>query len=124
MSRRLKPNETAILERLLEAPFPGRDAVREQISRSRVKLIDEYHDNYGSLEFEVAGGPKAPDDLRVPVNASALDSDGVPIEIFLHIVNGLVDELEIVKADGSPIIRPPEASELTVRLMPWLPDER
>jgi hypothetical protein len=114
MARALTRVEHAIIERLLEEPFPGRDELRAQITGSRVKPIKEYDDNYGSLEFEIRAGPKAAVVERVPVDAVALDVDGVPIEFLLHVVDGLVRELEVVKADGSPIVRRPRASDLEV----------
>jgi Domain of unknown function (DUF6984) len=119
MTRTLKPDESAIIERLLQDPFPGRDELRAQISRSRVKPVEEYGDQYGSLEFEVEGGPKAKVTQRVPVDARANDRDGVPIEFLLHVVDGVVRELEIYKADGSPIMKRPAASDLDVFIYPW-----
>jgi hypothetical protein len=118
MTRTLKPNERQIIERLLQDPFPGRDELRAQIFKSRVEPIDEYGDEYGSLKFEVEDGPKAKVTQRVPVDARANDSDGVPIEFLLHVVDGLVRELEIYKADGSPIMRHPVASDLQVFTYP------
>jgi hypothetical protein len=49
------------------------------------------------------------------VEASAIDGDGVPIYLLLHVVNGMVAELQIYKADGSPIQVMPlaEAFEVT-----------
>jgi hypothetical protein len=88
--------------------------VRTQIGDSLVSPIEEYADNYGSLEFEVRGKTRAPVTQRVPVYATALDADGVPIELLLHVVDGLVQELEVVEADGSPIKRPPQAADLHV----------
>jgi len=35
------------------------------------------------------------------------DADGVQVEILLHVVDGRLNELEIYKVDGSPIIKQP-----------------
>jgi uncharacterized protein DUF6984 len=113
-TRKLNHREAEIIETMLSRPFPGCDEVREQVSRASVRTIAEYKDNYGSIEFEVKAAPKAEVALRVPVEALAFDVDGVPIEFLLHVVNGVVHELEVVKADGSPIVKHPKASELTV----------
>jgi hypothetical protein len=40
------------------------------------------------------------------------------IDVLLHVVNGMMDELEIFKEDGSDIVRPPTADAL-VLLPPW-----
>jgi hypothetical protein len=111
-TRKLSQREKAILDRLLKEPFPGRDELRAQIANARVKAIDEY---YGSIEFQVNDGPKAPVLQRVPVDAFSKDADGMLIEVLLHVVDGVVDELEVIKYDGTPIQRHPEASDLTVR---------
>jgi hypothetical protein len=113
VARKLAPDEIAIIDRLLEVDFPGRDEVAAQIEHSRVSSAD-YDDNYGSLDFEVRQAPRAPVTSRVPVSGRTFDVDGVPIEVLLHVVDGIIEELEIVKADGSPIERRPEASRLEV----------
>jgi hypothetical protein len=114
MTRPISPQESSIIDLLLEGPFLGRDEIRLQLAHARVTPIEEHGDNYGSLEFEVQPGPKALVRERVPVDARALDEDGVPIDYLLHVVDGVVKELEVVKADGSPIRRYPKASDLTV----------
>ena len=118
MTRKLTRREHDILNRLLAEPFHGRDELRAQIATSRVKTIEEYGDNYGSIEFEVTSGPMADVDSRVPIGAMGLDSDGVPIDYILHVVDGFVKELEVVKADGSPISTLPSVSDLEVSLGP------
>lgn len=40
---------------------------------------------------------------RIPVEAELPDNDGVSIHVLLHVVNGLLAELEIYKDDLSPI---------------------
>ena len=37
----------------------------------------------------------------MPVEAEYLDVDGVPIWILLHVVDGLLNELEILRADSA-----------------------
>jgi len=41
---------------------------------------------------------------RIPAEAEFRDTDGVLIHILLHVIDGKVNELEIYKEDGSPII--------------------
>ena len=99
--RKLTDYEASILEKLFSREFPGRDAVRTQISTCLVKTI-EYGDNYGSIEFKIDSDVKADVTNRIPVLGHTKDIDGILIEIFLHVIDGKVDELEIVKADNSP----------------------
>lgn len=114
--RELVSKEKAILDRLFENPFPGRDEIVKQIKLSKVRSIDEYKDNYGSIEFRLQVDIKAPVLQRVPVKALAYDVDNVPIEILLHVVDGKVNELEVVKSDGSPIKVFPSAEKFEVKV--------
>lgn len=97
--------EKQILSKLLEKPFRGRDELIEQISKSEVKLIDEYNDNWGSVEFKTESNKKANTESRIPVQGVAYDEDGIEIQIFLHVVDGLINELEIVRVDNKPIVK-------------------
>ena len=104
----LTKNEREIIERLLEADFPGRDQIRQQFNNCLVTIIDEY----GSLRFDIRSDIKAPVIKRVPIEAEAQDVDGVPIHLLLHVVDGKLTELEIYKDDSSPIAQTPVASKL------------
>ena len=114
--RELTNEERAVLKRLLEKPFPGREQITRQLDTASVREVTDYKDQYGSLEFKVETKVKAPTSQRVPVEAMGMDQDDVPIEYLLHVVDGTLAELEIVKADGSRIQRMPRASELKVRV--------
>lgn len=112
--RDLNNYEKEVIGKLLENPFPGRDEIRKQIQRSKVRTIEEYKDNYGSIEFVVQTDLKVPVLQRVPVVGRAYDVDKVPIEMLLHVVDGKVRELEFVKADGSPIKTFPSVEEFVI----------
>lgn len=103
--RVLEAHERAVVEQLLRQPFDGRDQLRMQLSAARV--IAERGRDSRTLRFERTGGemPRAPTALRVPVEGQAVDDDGVPIAVLLHVVDGLIEELEIFRVDGRPIQR-------------------
>jgi hypothetical protein len=103
-------HEQGIIDRLLEKAFPGRDEICEQMKKCLVRTIDEDE----SLEFLVQSNVKAKVKRRIPVEAEFQDADGVLIHLLLHVVDGKVNELEIYKEDGSPIIESPAPSELKV----------
>lgn len=109
-SRRLTENERAIVEVLLEAPFPGRKKIREQLKDCFVKQIDEE----GSLEFVVNTEVRAPGRTRIPVEAEMKDDDGVPVRLLLHVVDDLARELEVYKGDSSPLIAKLTPSRLRI----------
>ena len=115
--RKLTKTEQAILDRLLETQFSGRDEIYEQLKDCLVRTIDEE----GSLEFKVDRDVRAPVTRRVPVEARATDEDGVPVLILLHVLEGVISELEIVKMDGSPVrkvLQPSDLREVDWHLLP------
>ena len=108
--RDLTTHEQGIIDRLLEKAFPGRDEICEQMKNCLVRIIDEDE----SLEFLVKSDVKAKVKRRIPVEAECQDTDGVLIHILIHVIDGKVNELEIYKEDGSPIIESLDPSRLKV----------
>jgi hypothetical protein len=100
--------EQAILLRLLEAFFPGREELMVQLSCCRVRTID----SEGSFSFQVLEGKPAPVNRRIPVEAEVEDTDTIMIHLLLHVVDGWARELEIYKDDGSEILKAIDASKL------------
>lgn len=114
--RPLQDEERRLLETLLDHhPFEGRDQLREQLESTTARLIPEYQDNYDSIELHVSNGPPSKGRYRVPVEGQYLDDDGIPVWLLLHIDReGLLCELEIVRADGKPLISTPTPGRLEV----------
>jgi hypothetical protein len=111
--RMLREHERGILEKLLEHhPFDGRGELLKQLDSATARRIEEYNDNYGSIELHVAVPVCADVQYRVPVEAEYLDDDGVPVWVLLHVRNGVMCELEICRADGRPLISPPKPERL------------
>jgi len=104
--------ERAILNRLLEAEFPGKDELRPMVAEVEVQTIDAD----GSIELRSPIAGSAPVVKRIPVEAQAKDSDGFTIHVLLHTVDGRPAELEVYKDDGSQIkVRPdPKCFEIIV----------
>ena len=109
--RRPTSAERSLLARLLAADFPGARELRQQAATLRVvKALAD-----GTLDLHVdAGAPRADVPSRVPVEADYDDEDGVPVSLLLHVLDGMLAELEVVKADGSPVARPPALAQLNV----------
>jgi hypothetical protein len=109
------PSEKALIYRLLETDFPGKSEVASQLSDFRVRRID----CEGSLELKVQSVfDPAPVLKRIPVEAEGVDQDGVGVHLLLHVVGGVVKELEVYKDDGSAISRIPSPRELKVFVLP------
>jgi hypothetical protein len=109
--RPLKSEERALIDRLLEPQFDGRDELRLQLLSVSAKLIRED----GTLSLQCGSGKPAPTNFRVAMVALCTDDDGVDICVMLHVnKEGFMHMLEIIKYDGSPIIKPPTASSLVL----------
>jgi hypothetical protein len=98
-----------LISALLAADFPGREALSEQLGSVAVRPLDEN----GSLELSTAAGaPRAEVVRRVPVEAELEDRDGVTVHVLLHVVDGLLKELEVYREDSGPLQRRLEPDEL------------
>ena len=111
--RPLSGSERRILEVLLAGHFPGNNALKAQTSRAMVRQID----SDGSLEFSVTGGLPAEVVRRIPVEAEADDTDGATIHLLLHVVDGLMNELELYRDDGGTVRRMPAAEDLRILVL-------
>lgn len=119
--RSLTHAERELLERLFKTDFPGRAELRKQVDLALVRTIDRD----GSLSFSVSTPDESPantgketaDELLaqgLPVEGRYFDVDGIPVCVMLHVSRGRLHELEILKADGSHIVRKPQDAELVL----------
>jgi hypothetical protein len=108
--RSLDADEMALLEKLLDHDFPGRDALRRQLPSVRGRQIDEH----GCLELQYNGDTLADTTVGCPTEGTCADVDGGVIAVLLHVKKGRMRLLEIVKEDGSEILRPPTGKDLRV----------
>jgi hypothetical protein len=109
------PTEAEVMQRLLAADFPGKEEIAKQLAGCRVRIIDDE----GSLELELSDAAKpAVVEKRIPVEADAVDEDGIHVHFLLHVVKGFAKELEVYKDDGSPIKRMPCPDDLEVIVLP------
>ena len=106
--REMTQKERSLVARLLEFPFPGSDALAEQLRDSLVRPIG---DN-GGLDFQVKTSIKAAVNDPIPVEGEANDLDGIPVHVLLHVIDGTARDLEVYKNDSSRVIRMPEPSAL------------
>jgi Domain of unknown function (DUF6984) len=107
--RLLQPSEMRLLERLLDHDFPGRDALRIQLSSVTARQIDEN----GTLELSYEGESLADTVIGCPTEGTCKDEDGGDIAVLLHVKNGTMRLLEVFKEDGSAILRAPTADALS-----------
>ena len=107
---------------MLEPDFEGRDELRVQSRSATAKQILED----GTMRLECDKVTPAPGQYRVPMEATGMGSDGLPINVLLHIDrDGFLAMLKIIYYGGSgnegneP---PPCAEDLT--LVPPIPGKR
>jgi len=105
--------EYRLIQRLLEADFPGRNALREQLNDVQVRSID---DN-GSLGIVCNVGTRAAVEKRVPVEGEAIDCDGTSIHYLLHVVEGQMNELEVFKEDSSSVMQHPDPGDVCIVIL-------
>src|SRR5216684_1014827 len=112
--RKPTKEEQTLLQRLLEAEFPGKEQLAPMVRDMLVRPIDEA----GSLELRTQANTKATVIKRIPVEAEAKDKDGVTIHVLLHVVDGRPIELEIFKDDSSRIKHMPLPSAFELIVLP------
>jgi len=111
--RQLDARERGLLNKLLEAEFPGRDELRSQLDSLTAKQIEDD----GTLNLICNSGSPSPKNYGLAVEGICKDANGGNISILLHVnKDGFMHMLEILKMDGSPIINKPSAKELALRL--------
>jgi hypothetical protein len=109
--RKLDDRERGLLEKLLEVEFPGCDELRAQLGSLTAKPVS----TDGTLVLRCNSGSSAATQSRLVSEAMGQDADGGQVSVLLHVdKEGLLHMLEVIKYDGSPIVRPPSARDLVV----------
>lgn len=101
MYRNLYKNELYWIEKVLEVEFKGKQFLLGQVLKAKVFLEQGY--DFISLKFKTEETEKYPYAVRVPVEMRAFQKGSAPIVFLLHVVNGFIDELELITADSSKI---------------------
>ena len=109
------PREAGLLDALLRPDFSGAATLRAQAGHLRVRMA------FGDGTLDLLPDPATPAAAvaqRVPVEGHCVDADGGPVLVLLHVVDARLKELEIVKLDGTGVVRPPTADRLDVIVRP------
>lgn len=102
MYRKISAREKEWLDSLFNIDFKGRDILQKQVLNAK-RSYNQGHD-YISLKFNIQDKiERYPYKVRVPVEMRAFQQKSLPIIFLLHIINGVIDELEIITADSSQI---------------------
>jgi hypothetical protein len=119
--RKLNERERELLEKLLDAEFPGRDEWRTQLDSMTCKQVIED----GTLILRCDAVFLCRQNIKSSGSKEcAKMQNGGDIAVLLHADNnGFLSMLEILKYDGSLVINPPSARDLVV-LLPESPGRR
>jgi hypothetical protein len=101
-----------LLTKLLESPFPGNTELMGQVFASNFSIVDDNQ----SLKIVCSACTPASVRKTIPVEARALDSDGVPIESLLFTREGLAYLLENRRLDGELIKDMPPVKAFNVTM--------
>jgi hypothetical protein len=110
--RQLSDREREVLEHLLSAEFPGRDALRQQLDV--VTVVGTCACGCATVDLSVdrSRAPAAELECSPPVQALVERGPGVPGELILHCADGYLTELEVVHYDGPPLSELPIGHEI------------
>jgi hypothetical protein len=117
--RKPSDEEEALLNRLLEAEFPGRDELTALLCEVLVRTIDDD----GGLELQSQIDGSAPVVQRVPVEAEGKDEDGAVIHMLLHVVKGRPVELEFYRDGVGNVRKMPLPSAFDLIVLPPMPKD-
>lgn len=98
---------------LLKHSFPGIQEISHQIESASFEIIDKNK----SLGVFPSISIAAPVIKTIPIEARAVDTDGVPIEVLLFTRKGFVCMLEILRGDGEKVENLPEVDQFEVILL-------
>lgn len=102
MYRDINEKEQRWIDTLMNVEFQGRDVLLQQFSKARIVYMQEYA--FISIKFKVEEEIEPyPFHVRVPVEMRAFQQESAPIIFLLHIVGGVINELEIITADSTQI---------------------
>ena len=102
MCRKLNEKELQWIAVLMNAKFQGRDILLKQLAKANAIYKQEYA--FISIKFKIEGKIELyPYHVRVPVEMRAFQPSSAPIVFLLHVINGIIDELEIITADSTQI---------------------
>jgi hypothetical protein len=118
--RQLTARERETIFALLAKPFVGRDALLQQLPAAQV-IMESTRSASIVVRVDRSLAPPASTSERVPAEAHGQDSDGMWFELLLHVVDGYMDELEIWRGDGGPIMILPEPSTLDITVSGGVP---
>ncbi len=103
MYREINEKEQQWINSLMNVEFKGKDILLKQFSKARIIVYKQEY-AFISINFKVEEETELyPFHVRVPIEMRAFQQASAPIIFLLHIVDGVINELEIITADSAKI---------------------
>lgn len=113
--RELSMPETKWFDVLLSVDLVDKEVLSEQVKHA--KVIGECTCGCKTINIRVDTSiNQYPYSERIPVEMVAYEPGKAPIMFLLHVVNGYISELEVLRADSSPIIDEIDLSNVEVQI--------
>jgi hypothetical protein len=98
----LNNKEIQWIYKLLSVDFASKEILLKQINNATAIFSEDF--SFASVKFSVESSTdKFPYNIRVPVEMRVFRNGSAPIIFLLHVIDGYVNELEILTADSSKI---------------------
>ena len=102
MCRKLNRLELSWMDALFQAGFKGKEIPQNQIKTAKIVREEGY--SIISIKFIIDDDKERfPNKVRVPVEMRAYQEKTAPIIFLIHVLDGVLDELEIFTADSSKL---------------------
>lgn len=110
--RELREDELGVVRKML---FQAGGRARFESQLGDMKVQDMADGGMGSIQFD-NGRPRSPLDYGEQIAEAAFqDADGVPVSVTLNAdKDGELLEMDVFKADFSPLIRYPDLDDLAI----------
>ena len=106
--RPLTATERDLLQRLLSVDFQGAEGLVRQLATTLVEPIDRN----GSLRLRPVSPFPVRLPRRIPVEATYPDADGIQVHVLVHVINGVLHELEVYREDSGAVVVAPSDTPL------------
>lgn len=108
-------HQHGILMKMLSVNTPDKSVLLDQAKDYTMSLVP-YGDNYMSFDIHVSDNKKPFKSPNGVVSVGSVnDEDGASITVLLHVYDGYLSEVEIVRDDGKPMVAPVQASKIVVK---------
>lgn len=99
----LLPEENEFIGRLLPAALSHRELLLAHAAAARVRWVESF--GQPAILFDVPQTvTRLPPEIgRIVYEREARDSDGASVQLLVHVLDGILAEIEMYREDGNPL---------------------